>query len=305
MGNTQYPCVPGHELAGIVTKVGDKVSKVKVGDKVGIGCISDCCMKCQGCDAGEEHMCQGGMTGTYNGECGKHGHLATSTGWTLGGYTESATLHQRFIVTIPEGFPLEAAGPVFCAGITMYSPLCHWNAKNGGLRVGIVGIGGLGQMGVRLAKAMGNTVTAISTSPSKEAAAKEIGADRFVLSTDPESMKAASQSIDLILNTVSASHEASHYLPLLANKGTLVQLGLVLTPHQVNQMPLMFRQLSLAGSLIGGIPETQDCIDFCAKHNIVPITKVVTADQLDEVYKQLNMKNDSIVRHVLDIEGSK
>merc|ERR1719295_527680 len=195
------------------------------------------------------------MTGTYNGDI-KHGHIATDSGWTYGGYSASQTVHQNFIVKIPDGFPLEAAGPVFCAGITMYSPLCYWKANQGNMRVGIVGIGGLGQMGVRLAKAMGNTVTAISTSPNKEAAAREIGADNFVVSIDSESMKAASMSLDLILNTVSANHQVSTYTPLLAKRGVIVQLGLVLEPHQVMQMPLMFNKLSIAGSLIGGIPET-------------------------------------------------
>merc|ERR1712106_200506 len=192
-------------------------------------------------------------------------------------------------------------GPVFCAGITMYSPLAQWKAKEGGMRVGIIGIGGLGQMGVRLAKAMGNTVTAISTSPSKEEAAREIGADNFVVSTDPESMKTAAMSLDLILNTVSANHDLNHYLPLLANKGVIVQMGLVLTPHPIVQAPLMFRKLTIAGSLIGGMPETQDCIDFCAKHQIIPKIKIVTAAELSGVYKDLQTKNDSIVRNVLDI----
>merc|ERR1719219_3304691 len=183
-------------------------------------------MACKTCDQGNEHMCEAGMTGTYDGEI-KYGHIKTGSGWTFGGYSCSQTVHQRFIIKIPDGFPLEAAGPVFCAGITMYSPLVYWGADKGGKRVGIVGIGGLGQMGVRIAKAMGNTVTAISTSPNKEAAAKEIGADNFVVSTDPEKMKAAADSLDLILNTVSADHDLNTYLPLMAAKGVLVQLGLV------------------------------------------------------------------------------
>jgi len=304
MGRTHYPCVPGHELAGIVTKVGSNVTKVKVGDRVGVGCIVDTCMNCDGCAAGEEQLCCKGMTGTYDGEI-QHGHIKTNTGWTFGGYSGSQTVHERFIIKIPDGFPLEAAGPVFCAGITMYSPLVYWKAEKGGLRVGIIGIGGLGQMGVRIAKAMGNTVTAISTSPNKEAAAKEIGADNFVVSTDPESMKAAAGSLDLILNTVSANHDVNTYLPLLASKGVIVQLGLVLNPHPVNQLVLMFKKLTIAGCLIGGLPETQDCIDFCHKHNIVPKIKIVTSKDLDGVYEALSKKNDSIIRNVLDIEASK
>ena len=166
------------------------------------------------------------------------------------------------------------------------------------MRVGIIGIGGLGQMGVRLAKAMGNTVTAISTSPSKEAAAKEIGADNFVVSTDPESMKGAGGSLDLILNTVSANHDLNTYLGLLDNKGVLVQLGLVTSPHPVMQLPLMFKKISIAGSLIGGLPETQDCIDFCHKHNIIPKIKIVTSKDLDGVYENLSSKNDTLIRYI-------
>merc|ERR1719322_955966 len=169
---------------------------------------------------------------------------------------------------IPDGFPLEAAGPVFCAGITMYSPLVHWKANNG-------------------------------------AAAKEIGADNFVVSTSPDQMAAAGGSLDLILNTVSANHDLNIYLPLLAGKGVIVQLGLVMTPHPVMQLPLMFKKQSIAGSLIGGLPETQDCIDFCHKHNIVPKIKMVTCKDLDNVYVELASKNDTIIRNVLDIEASK
>jgi len=302
MGSTNYPCVPGHELAGVVTSVGRRVTKYKVGDKVGIGCMVDSCMGCPNCKEGEEHLCENGYTGTYNGKI-KHGNLSTGSGYTFGGYSKSYTANQRFIVKIPDSYPLSAAGPVFCAGITMYSPLVHWKAVNGGMRVGIVGIGGLGQMGIKLAKAMGNSVTAISTSPKKEAAAKEIGADRFVVSTDPGSMKAAGMSLDLILNTVSANHNLNVYLPLLANKGVLVQMGLVLPPHPVSQAPLIFRKLAIAGSFIGGMVETQDCINFCAKHGIVPSTKLITAGDLDGVYKELQTKNDSIVRNVLDIRA--
>jgi uncharacterized zinc-type alcohol dehydrogenase-like protein len=230
------------------------------------------------------------------------------------------SLNQKFILKIPAGYPLSAAGPVFCAGITMFSPLSYWGAKAGGMRVGIVGIGGLGQMGVQLAKAMGNKVTAISTSPSKEAAAREIGADNFVVSTDPDSMKKATMSCDLILNTVSVNHEAAHYLSLLvwilhnftkyltfllqANRGKLVLLGAALKPHSVSGIPLIYRKLVITGSIIGGLPETQECIDFCHAHSIVPKTKLITADQLDSVYELLNTKNDSIVRNVLDIEAS-
>merc|ERR1719481_2177926 len=301
---TKYPLVPGHELAGIVTKVGCNVKDVSVGDEVGVGVISDSCMGCQQCDEGEEQACEKGVTMTYNNDT-VHGHIKTGTGFTQGGYSGSMTIHRRYVVKVPKGYPLEKTGPILCAGITMYSPLRHWNCLEGGKRVGVVGIGGLGQMGIRLAKAMGNTVTAISTSPHKEQAARAIGADNFVVSTDSESMKTAAKSLDLILNTVSASHNLNHYLGLLDVKGALVQLGLVLTPHPVLQLPLMFSKHSIAGSLIGGLPETQDCIDFCFKHNIIPKVKVVNFKDLSGVYSELSNKNDSIIRNVLDIEASK
>jgi len=280
------------------------VTKYKVGDHVGVGCISDSCLGCSSCDEGEEQWCAKGMTSTYDRPI-THGHISTDSGWTFGGYSKSQTVNEKFIIKVPDGYPLAAAGPVFCAGITMFSPLSYWGAKAGGMRVGVVGIGGLGQMGVQLAKAMGNKVTAISTSPSKEAAAKEIGADTFVVSTDPESMKKAAMSCDLILNTVSVDHEAAHYISLLANKGKLVLLGGALKPHSVSGVPLMFRKVVITGSMIGGIPETQECIDFCKAHSIVPKTKLITASELDSVYELLNNKNDSIVRNVLDIEASK
>merc|ERR1719495_995733 len=243
------------------------------------------------------------MSGTYNGHT-THGHIATDSGWTYGGYSGSMTVNQKFILKIPDGYPLQCAGPVFCAGITMFSPLSYWGAKDGGMRVGIVGIGGLGQMGIQLAKAMGNKVTAISTSPSKEAAAKAIGADTFVVSTDPSSMKCAAMSCNLILNTVSVNHELGTYVPLLANEGTLVIIGATTNNHSVCVTPLMYRKLKITGSVIGGMKETQQCIDFCHKHNIVPKTKLITAAGISDVYKVLGSKNDSIIRHVIDIEAS-
>jgi len=183
--------------------------------------------------------------------------VKTDKDWTFGGYSGQHTVPERFILKIPEGYPLESAGPVFCAGITMFSPLINYGVDKGGKRVGIVGIGGLGQMGVQLAKAMGNSVTAISTSPNKKDAAMEIGADNFVVSTSQESMKAAAGSLDLILNTVSAEFDVNLYLPLLAPKGVIVMIGANIKPHSVNQLELMFRNLGISGSLIGGMESTQ------------------------------------------------
>jgi len=303
MGLTKWPLVPGHELAGVVTAIGANVKSVAVGDRVGLGCIVDSCMSCYQCSKSQEQYCEKGFTITCSTDI-THGHIGTDTGFTYGGFSGSLSVHERFIIKIPRGYPLEAAGPLFCAGITVYSPLAHWGALKGNLRIGVVGIGGLGQMAVRLAAAMGNKVTAISSSPSKRAAALEIGATEFVISTDEASMKAAAGSLDLILNTVSANHQVSHYLPLLALDGTIVQLGLVGAPHQVVQQELIMRRLSISGSAIGGTKETQECIDFCAKHNVVISYELIKADRLDEVFKNLATKNDSVKRFVLDTHNS-
>lgn len=300
---TSYPCVPGHELAGIVTKVGKNVSNFKPGDRVGVGCLVDSCMGCRMCNQGEEQYCEKGFTMTYDFPM-THGHIATDHTVTYGGYSERYTVNKRYAVKIPDNYPLEAAGPIFCAGITMYSPLKHWGAASGGKNIGIVGIGGLGQMGVLLAKAMGNKVTAISTSRNKEAKAREIGADDFVVSTDEASMAGAAKSLDLIINTVSANHQLSSYLPLLRQDGTIVMVGVTMQPHQVMVMSLMMTRNSIAGSSVGGMPDTQEVIDFCAKKNIKPAIEIVTADQLKEVYDKLGSKNDAVVRYVLDITKS-
>eukprot|EP00095_Tigriopus_kingsejongensis_P011147 maker-scaffold534_size144770-snap-gene-0.36 protein:Tk11147 transcript:maker-scaffold534_size144770-snap-gene-0.36-mRNA-1 annotation:"zinc-binding dehydrogenase" len=290
--NSLYPMVPGHELAGIVSKVGANVKSFKVGDKVGVGCIVEACLKCKQCKGDDEPYCVEGFTHTYTAEH-KHGQIKTEFGFTQGGYSGRISVHEHFAIRIPESYPLEMAGPIFCAGITMYSPLKHWRAIQGGLRVGIIGIGGLGQMGVRLAKAMGNEVTAISTSPSKEGKAKQIGADHFVVSTNPNSMAKAAGSLDLILDTVSADHQAGPYMSLLDKNGTLVLLGLTNEVHQVPGAMLLFERKSLTGSSIGGIKDTQEVIDFCAAKNIKPAIQIVTGKDLDQVYSNLSAKNDS------------
>lgn len=217
-------------------QVGSKVTGFKVGDRVGVGCIVESCLNCRHCKGDDEQYCDNGFTHTYSAEH-KFGLLKTDSGFTQGGYSKRISVHERFVIRVPESYPLELAGPIFCSGITMYSPLKHWGAMNGGKRVGIIGIGGLGQMGIRLAKAMGNEVTAISTSPKKEAKAREIGAAHFVVSTDTESMKAAEGSLDLILNTVAADHQTFPYTSLLDKSGTLVLIGLTNEPHKVN-LPL-------------------------------------------------------------------
>ncbi|XP_059089470.1 probable formaldehyde dehydrogenase AdhA [Tigriopus californicus] len=300
---TKYPCVPGHELAGVVTKVGSNVSKFKVGDKVGVGCIVEACLKCEQCQKGCEEYCLNGHTMTYNSDI-THNQIRTKTGYTFGGYSQKTTIRQDFIIKVPDSYPLEQAGPVFCAGITMFSPLKHWGALKGGINVGIVGVGGLGQMGIRLAAAMGCKVTAISTSPKKEAAAKSIGASNFVVSSDPKSIAGQAKTLDLILDTVSVSHDINPYLSLLRVDGTMVMIGAALEPQQIRGAQLMFTRNSVAGSIIGGIGTTQECIDFCAKNDIKPSIELITADKLGKVYETLLGKNDSIVRFVLDIDAS-
>lgn len=299
---TKWPIVPGHELAGVVTKVGKNVTDIAIGDRVGVGTLSDSCMQCRECDQDLEHFCEKGSTMTYSSTI-EHGHISTDSGYTYGGYSGKMTANRRFILKIPDGYPLEMAGPIFCAGITMFSPLNTWEASKGGQRVGIIGIGGLGQMGVRMAKAMGNTVAAISTNAKKQAAALEMGADTFIHSADPDSMKAAAGSLDLIINTASGKHDLPAYMELLARDGTIVQVGGVMEPHSISQF-VLFRRIRLSGSKVGGIKETQDCIDFCAKNNIQPTIQLVTADQLAEVYDKLTAGNDEGLRYVLDLKAS-
>jgi uncharacterized zinc-type alcohol dehydrogenase-like protein len=223
---TTYPCVVGHEHAGVVTEVGDKVTKVKVGDRVGVGCFIDACLECNMCKKGEENYCEKGMTGTFN-SVKKHGRVNGNPELTtFGGYSGSNVVHEHFVMKIPDAIPMEKASPLFCAAITLYDPLRHWGYTVGEKRVvGIVGVGGLGTMGIKLAKALGHTVVAISRSADKEALAKSKGADHYVASSDPESVKNAPLKCDIILNTVGAKHDVNSYFPLLAQDGTLVQLG--------------------------------------------------------------------------------
>lgn len=213
-------------------------------------------------------------------------------------------VHEDFMIKIPQGMDISKAGPIMCSGITMYSPMNHWGCAKGGKTIGIVGIGGLGSMGIKLARALGNNVVAISTSIKKEQMAREKGATGYVVSTDPESIKANAGTCDLILNTVSANHDINTYIPLLKKSGTIVQIGGVVKPHTVSQMPLMFGRLSIAGSLIGGIKETQEVIDLCHANNIYPDCQMIEANQLDWVFEQLHGANPDGVRYVLDIKKS-
>lgn len=226
---------------------------------------------------------------------------------TFGGYSGSHVVHQHFVCKIPEGLPLEKAAPILCAGITMYDPLRHWGATKGvKMTIGIIGIGGLGTMGIKLAKALGHDVVAISTSADKEQMAREKGATHFCVSTNPDSMNAHKGKCDLILNVVSANHDLNTYMPLLAKSGTLVQMGLAPAPHAIGQLGLMFNRQSIAGSLVGGMAATDECLELCAKHNITPECEVITADKIDWAWEQLLKEggNKDGVRYVIDIKKS-
>ena len=291
---TKYPCVPGHEIVGKVAAVGAHVTKFKVGQRVGVGCMVDSCGECESCRAGLEQYCYPGNVGTYNG------HDKHSGGHTFGGYSASITVTENFVLSIPDNLPLDAAAPLLCAGITLYSPLKHWHAGPG-KRVGIVGLGGLGHMGVKIARAMGAHVVMITTSPSKAADAQKLGAHGVIISTDAAQMQAASKSLDLIMNTVSATHDYNAYQRLLRVDGAQVLLGVPPTdmpPPAVGRM--IGNRLTLAASTIGGIAETQEMLDFCAAHNIVSDIEMIRMDQVNEAYERM-LKSDVKYRFVIDM----
>ncbi|MDR1367292.1 MAG: NAD(P)-dependent alcohol dehydrogenase [Candidatus Accumulibacter sp.] len=291
---TLFPCVPGHEIVGRVSAVGRHVSAFEVGDLVGVGCIVDSCKHCEECDAGLENYCDG-MVGTYNSP------TPDEPGWTLGGYSQRIVVHERYALAIrhPET-QLAAVAPLLCAGITTYSPLRHWNAGPG-KKVGIVGIGGLGHMGIKLAHAMGACVVAFTTSGSKREAAKALGADEVIVSRNTEEMAAHSKSFDFILDTVAAPHDLEAFLGLLKRDGAMTLVGAPATPHpSPNVFNLISRRRSLAGSMIGGIPETQEMLDFCARNGIVADIELIRADQINEAYERM-LKSDIRYRFVIDV----
>lgn len=306
MASTIYPLVPGHELAGKVVEVGSKVTKVKVGDNVGVGCISDACLNCKTCELGDEQYCLGGKSvHTYNDKK-RYTHIGGNPdAQTFGGYSASNVLHEHFIMKIPDEIPLDKAGPILCAGVTMYDPLRYHGATKGKpMTIGIIGVGGLGTMGIKLSKALGHRVVAISRGTAKKEMSFEKGADIFVDSKDPESIKAGSNTCDIILNTVSADHEVIDYVPLLNYNGVIVQLGLVPTPHNLPQIPLMFRRNTVTGSHIGGIKATEECLELCAKHGILPDVQHVKASEIDWAWEQLVTVNKDGIRYVIDIKKS-
>jgi len=290
---TQFPCVPGHEIVGRVSAVGAHVTNHKIGDLVGVGCMVDSCQHCAECEDGLENYCDA-MVGTYNGP------TLDAPGWTLGGYSEKIVVHERYVLKVrhPEE-QLAAVAPLLCAGITTYSPLRHWNTGPG-KKVGVVGIGGLGHMGIKLAHAMGAHVVAFTTSDAKRADALQLGADEVVVSKNADEMAAHAKSFDFILNTVAAPHDLDALLVLLKRDGTMTLVGAPATPHpSPNVFNLIMKRRSIAGSMIGGIPETQQMLDFCAEHGIVADIELVRADQINESYERM-LKGDVRYRFVID-----
>ncbi|CAI9117042.1 OLC1v1018354C1 [Oldenlandia corymbosa var. corymbosa] len=298
-GITMYPLVPGHEITGIITKVGANVTKFKEGDKVGVGCLAATCLECEFCKESQENYCDK-VQFTYNG-------IFWDGSITYGGYSKMLVADQRYVVHVPESLPMDAAAPLLCAGITVYSPM-----KDGGLlekdsvakRVGVIGLGGLGHVAVKFAKAFGHHVTVISTSPSKEQEARDrLGADDFVLSTQPKAMLAKKRTLDFIVDTVSAKHSLGPFLELLKVSGTLVVVGAPDKPMDLPSFPLIFGKRMVKGSLIGSMKETQEMLELCGKHNITCDIEVVQTDEINEALDRL-AKNDVKYRFVIDIAGS-
>jgi uncharacterized zinc-type alcohol dehydrogenase-like protein len=299
-GGTHYPCVPGHEIVGRVTAVGSNVTKFAVGDLAGVGCMVDSCGHCPSCTDGEEQYCETtGFVGTYNGQDKRSG------GYTFGGYSDHIVVKQDFVlkVTHDEG-DLAAVAPLLCAGITTYSPLHHWKVGPG-QKVGIVGLGGLGHMGVKIAKAMGADVYVFSTSPGKREDAKRLGATDLIVSKDAEAMAEHASSFDFILNTVAASHDLDQFLALLKRDGTMTLVGV---PEEKHPSPdvgaLVFKRRSLAGSLIGGIKETQEMLDFCKQHGLTSDIEMIDIQDIDTAYDRM-VKSDVKYRFVIDMQSLK
>lgn len=294
-GGDTYPLIPGHEIVGRVSRVGSAVDDFTVGERVGVGCIVDSCRECDSCLDGLEQYCENAAVGTYGAKDARNDGAITQ-----GGYATSIVVDRNYVLRVPESLDPAAAAPLLCAGITTYSPLNHFEVEEGDV-VGVVGLGGLGHMAVKIAKAMGAEVKVFTTSENKFAAARELGADDVILSTDPAAMEAANRSIDVIIDTVAASHDLNPYFRTLRLDGALFQLGLpaeAMPP--VNPGALIRRRIAYAGSLIGGIAETQEMLDFCAEHGVVSDVEVVGADQLNEAYDRM-VAGDVKYRFVLDV----
>lgn len=293
-GYTTYPVVPGHEMVGRITRIGSTASKFKVGDLAAIGCIAESCGECEYCKAGTEQYCTRGVTFSF-GSPDRHTGLMT-----YGGFSEKYVCEEKYVLAMPNFEDLAAAAPLLCAGITVYSPLRHWNAGPG-KKVGVLGIGGLGHLAIKIAKAMGAEVTILTTSPDKIADATRLGATRAVLTKDVEQMRAAMGTLDIIIDTVSAKHDINTYLSLLRPEGSLVLVGLPAEPLEVGAFPIVSGRKSFSGSNIGGIAETQEMLDFCFKHNIVADIELISADYANEAFERIE-KGDVKYRFVIDLK---
>ena len=296
-GGSIYPMVPGHEIVGKITSVGSHVKKFKVGDLAGIGCFVDSCRECDNCKESLQQYCEKGMVGTYNSK-------EKGTGFpTYGGYSTQIVVDEQYTLKVSDKLPLSGVAPLLCAGITTYSPLRHLGVSKGH-RVGVLGLGGLGHMAVKFAVAFGAEVTMLSSSPSKKADAEKLGAHHFILTSDEAAMKAAQNSFDFILNTVSAPHDYNIYLNLLRTNGTMIVVGVPSSPSEVPAFNLIAKRRSIMGSLIGGIKETQEMLDFCAEHNIISDVEVIDINKINESYERM-LKGDVRYRFVIDIASLK
>lgn len=292
---TVYPCVPGHEIVGRVSAVGSGASKFKVGDLAGVGCLVDSCRECTNCGRGLEQYCTGGAVGTYNGRDKTTGDI------TYGGYSKHVVVHEDFVLHISDRLDLAAVAPLLCAGITTYSPLRHWKISSGH-KVGVVGLGGLGHMAVKFASAFGAEVTMLSTSPGKEQDARKLGAHKFALTTDATRLQELRNYFDFIIDTVSAEHDYNMYIQMLATDGVMICVGAPPTPAAVRIFSLMGGRRSLAASGIGGLPETQEMLDFCAEHRIVSDIEIIDIASINEAYERM-LKSDVRYRFVIDMKS--
>lgn len=296
-GPAMYPCVPGHEIVGQVVQVGKKVKKYKLGQFVGVGCFIDSCGKCLNCKEHEEQFCSNGATYTYNSLDKK-----TKT-QTFGGYSTHITVNQNYVLKLKNGLQLDRIAPLLCAGITTYSPLKRYGTKKG-KKVGVIGLGGLGHMAVKIARAMGAEVTVFSTSKAKEKSSKKLGAKNFIFSKDLNQMSQVISKLDLIIDTVAVQHDFSPYLACLKKAGTMVLVGIAPEPNQVSSFSLIHGRKQLAGSLIGGIKETQEMLDFCARKKVYADIELINADQVNEAYER-TIKGDVLYRFVIDMKSLK
>lgn len=295
---TTYPVVPGHEIIGRVTSIGKDVKRFKPGDHVGVGCMVDSCQKCSACEQGHEQYCENIATFTYN-HFDRHDKMPT-----YGGYSEKIVVSDKFVLKIPDGMDLKGAAPLLCAGITTWSPLRHWKVGKGS-KVAVIGLGGLGHMALKLANALGAEVTLFTRTPSKEKDARRLGAHNVILSTDKGQMESVQRQFDLIIDTVPYIHDLNHYLPTLTISGTLVLLGYVGNLDQIlSTVPLVMGRRAVAGSVIGGIRETQELLDFCGEHGITSDVEVIKIQDINEAYERM-LKSDVEYRFVIDMASLK